>query len=163
METYRQTDEYKLRIQRDLDDVVPEISARAAEMKGPPPGDPDVVPEPVADDGAPSRQDLFMAKVHAAQEAMKGITGGHPMGKPPPLDGDMAALGAAAARALADAAGPEGLFPPDEKKPVSEKKKAPRTRGDSDSDDDRRARKKKKRRHRSSSSESDRRSRRRRR
>ena len=76
------------------------LAAQAKELRGPKPGNPEQAIEPSCADGDPTRQDLFMAKVHSAQVAMA---------QPNPLmiengsstsDGDPATLGASAAAAI---------------------------------------------------------------
>lgn len=169
---FRASEEYKLRVARDFEELVPALIAKAAEL-GATPGDPDADIPRDPDVDAPSRQDMFMAKVHAAQELMQQSAGAPPSLKPPPLAGDAAALGRAAAKALA-ATKPDGvLFAAPDKAaapPAKEPSKRRSPSASSDSSDDRRRRKhhrsdRKKRKHRyySDDSDSDRGGRRRRR
>ena len=114
---------------------------------------------------------MFLAKVHSAQKLMQGVATGQLNMSNGPIAGDMAALGRAAANALA-ATKPDGriLPAPDAApaKPDTEPSERSRARDASDSDgsDSRKRRKRKtskKRRHRySSDSDSDRGRRRRR-
>ena len=141
---YRMTDEYKLRVRRDLDELLPLLVAKAKELRGPKAGDPLQAIEPSCADGDPTRQDLFMAKVHSAQVAMS-----HPgqlmleSGKPD-VDGDPAALGAQAAAKML-AAAPD-LFKEEPKAEPPKKKERSRRRRASSSDSSDRDRSRRRRR-----------------
>jgi hypothetical protein len=145
-EDYRSSDEYKLRVRRDFDELLPLLAQQAKELRGPKPGNPEQSIEPSCADGDPTRQDLFMAKVHSAQVAMA---------QPNPLmlengsstsDGDPATLGAAAAAAILREK--PDLFKEEVKEVVVKKKKERSRRRSSDSDSSDRDRSRRRRRRR---------------
>ena len=146
IDEYRNSDEYKLRVRRDFDELLPLLAAQAKELRGPKPGNPEQAIEPSCADGDPTRQDLFMAKVHSAQVAMA---------QPNPLmiengsstsDGDPATLGASAAAAILREK--PDLFKEEVKEVVVKKKKerSRRRSGSSDSSDRDRSRRRRRRR-----------------
>ena len=146
IDEYRNSDEYKLRVRRDFDELLPLLAQQAKELRGPKPGNPEQAIEPSCADGDPTRQDLFMAKVHSAQVAMA---------QPNPLmiengsstsDGDPATLGASAAAAILREK--PDLFKEEAKEVVVKKKKerSRRRSGSSDSSDRDRSRRRRRRR-----------------
>ena len=146
IDEYRNSDEYKLRVRRDFDELLPLLAQQAKELRGPKPGNPEQAIEPSCADGDPTRQDLFMAKVHSAQVAMA---------QPNPLmiengsstsDGDPATLGASAAAAILREK--PDLFKEEVKEVVVKKKKerSRRRSGSSDSSDRDRSRRRRRRR-----------------
>jgi len=146
IDEYRNSDEYKLRVRRDFDELLPLLAQQAKELRGPKPGNPEQAIEPSCADGDPTRQDLFMAKVHSAQVAMA---------QPNPLmiengastsDGDPATLGASAAAAILREK--PDLFKEEAKEVVVKKNKerSRRRSGSSDSSDRDRSRRRRRRR-----------------
>ena len=145
IDEYRNSDEYKLRVRRDFDDLLPLLAQQAKELRGPKPGDPNQDIEPSCADGDPTRQDLFMAKVHSAQVAMAQPNPLMIENGSATLDGDPATLGAAAAAAILRAK--PDLFK-EEAKEVVVKKKKERSRRHSSSDSSDRDRSRRRRRRR---------------
>ena len=145
IDEYRNSDEYKLRVRRDFDDLLPLLAQQAKELRGPKPGDPNQDIEPSCADGDPTRQDLFMAKVHSAQVAMAQPNPLMIENGSATLDGDPATLGASAASAILREK--PDLFK-EEVKEVVVKKKKERSRRHSSSDSSDRDRSRRRRRRR---------------
>ena len=146
MDDYRNSDEYKLRVRRDFDDLLPLLAQQAKELRGPKPGDPNQDIEPSCADGDPTRQDLFMAKVHSAQVAMAQPNPLMLENGSATLDGDPATLGAAAAAVIMRAK--PDLFKEEAKEVVVKKKKERSRRRSSESDSSDRDRSRRRRRRR---------------
>ena len=146
MDDYRNSDEYKLRVRRDFDDLLPLLAQQAKELRGPKPGNPEQSIEPSCADGDPTRQDLFMAKVHSAQVAMAQPNPLMIENGSATLDGDPATLGASAASAILREK--PDLFKEEAKEVVVKKKKerSRRRSGSSDSSDRDRSRRRRRRR-----------------
>jgi hypothetical protein len=144
-EDYRNSDEYKLRVRRDFEELLPLLAQQAKELRGPKPGNPEQAIEPSCADGDPTRQDLFMAKVHSAQVAMAQPNPLMLENGSATLDGDPATLGASAAAVIMREK--PDLFK-EEVKEVVVKKKKERSRRHSSSDSSDRDRSRRRRRRR---------------
>merc|ERR1719460_1461851 len=146
IDEYRNSDEYKLRVRRDFDELLPLLVQQAKELRGPKPGNPNQDIEPSCADGDPTRQDLFMAKVHSAQVAMAQPNPLMIENGSATLDGDPATLGASAAAAILREK--PDLFKEEAKEVVVKKKKerSRRRSGSSDSSDRDRSRRRRRRR-----------------